>query len=128
MSRFKEQYQAIKDAKAAYGAGEKGKGPREDIDGYLSALEGYGRIMLYMPHICGKYVSMQIVILCYALALEHRRNGKLRKKLHELKQARRAEVNRLQRENAALWAERTNAQFMDMVKGGLCHGGISDHD
>lgn len=96
MSKFMRQFYAVKDAAEACRSAHAGKLSLEDIGGYLMGLE----IEMHLKH---RYDgSLPVWILCYALELEHRRNGKLHKKLHELKQARRAEVNRLQRENAAL--------------------------
>ena len=116
MTKFMRQFYAVRDAGAAVRAASAGKAPLEDINGYLTGLEI--ELGLKDNYAC----SFPVFILCYALELEHQRNAKLRKKLHELKQARRAEVARLERENVILWAERTNAQFMDMLKGGVCHG------
>ena len=115
MTKFKRQFYAVKSAAAAFRAAHSGKMPLKDLNGYLTGLE----IEMRCKHNYSS--SLPVLILCYALEMEHQRNAKLRKKVHELKQRRRAEVNGLQRENAKLWAERTNAPFMDMVKGGVCH-------
>lgn len=128
MSRFKRQVYEIKEASEAYRKGEIGMGPRQDISGYLSELDGYKRIQIYRPDVCGNVYPLQTIILCYALALEHQRNAKLRRKLHEYKQYRRAEANKLLRENLKLWAENTHADFMNIVKGGLCHGNQNEKE
>lgn len=116
MTKFMKQSYEVKDAAAAVRAANAGKAPLKDIGGYLLGLE----IEMRMKH--SYAASFPVFILCYALELEHERNAKLRKKVHELKQRRGADVLRLQKEIERLRSERTNADFMNLVKGGISHG------
>lgn len=104
MTKFMRQYYEVRDAAAAARAANAGKAPHKDINGYLMGLETEMRF----KHIYA--ASLPAFILCYALELEHQRNAKLRKKVHELKQRRRADVNVLQQEIARLWRKKEDTQ------------------